>query len=141
MKIKKVIIVFILIILICVACATEATEVSEEPINYEYTVATEASGATSYIFGSKVKPKLSLKEDGSIADIKTVNVALAYLNLPKISVAVPERETITGQRYDRGVYYWENYPLGSLKIQRSLCRVGNSNKHYDCIWKITVSEE
>ena len=105
---------------------------------YRYKITTEKSGATSYIFEGNEKPKLNLCGN-NICDVASVNDALKFLELPSISDGVSDLSSITGARTDRGLYYWENYSLGTLTIERSLCSSGSEN--FNCIWKVRIKEE
>ncbi|MEQ9442571.1 MAG: hypothetical protein RIG62_26260 [Cyclobacteriaceae bacterium] len=111
---------------------------AKEPLKeFEYRKATEISGATSYIFEDDKKPKLNLNINGTIANLSNVNALLTFLDLPKVTKLVPERSSITGYRFHRAQYYWEDYPLGNLTINRSIC--GSGSNQYDCVWKVIVS--
>jgi len=104
---------------------------------YQYRIATEGSGSKSYIFTDKEKPKLNLCEN-DICDVSTVNAVLSFLKLPNVSTGVPDRESITGHRWHRGTYYWKDYPLGPLTVERDLC--GHGENKYDCILKIRIDK-
>ena len=99
----------------------------------------ETSGATSYIFYKNRKPALKFDSKGGISDLKGVNSVLDYLGLPAVDKTVPERSAITEFRGHRAQYHWEDYSLGFLTIERSLC--GSGNNHYDCIWKVTIGSK
>lgn len=119
---------------------TPTTEPTPTPQTFNYEIITETSGATSYIFNDDMKPALDLDKDAGVKDIESVNEVLAILELPLVSNTVQERSSITGQRFHRGQYYWEDYPPGALVIERSLCR-NEKYEHYDCIWKVSVGRE
>lgn len=104
---------------------------------YQYAVETGKSGITSYNFNENEKPKLDLCGN-NICNVSSVNAVLKFLNLPTISKGVAELSSITGYRTDRGLYHWENYPLGTLTIRRTLC---GGSKRYDCISGITIKKE
>lgn len=104
---------------------------------WKYRVVTEVSGAKSYIFEDDAKPPLTLASSGAIADFQKVNQVLRLLELPPVSRNVPNQEDITGLRGDRGAYVWNDYPLGVLRIKRTLAR-GSFGGHYDAIWKVTI---
>jgi len=98
---------------------------------YEYRKATERSGAVSYIFAGDEKPKLNLR---------SLNKALKTIGLSSVGQIPREQSEISGSRYDRAEYHWQNYSKGYLIVERSLCgRV--SSERYDCIWKITVRKK
>lgn len=117
---------------------SEISATSEELV-YEYTVIGDTDDATSFIFTSNSKPELTIDETGSV-NIETINAALTRLNLPRLTYAVPELSSITGLAGDTGVYYWEDYLFGSLTIWRASCQEG-SDKSYDCISRVTVSNQ
>ena len=119
-------------------CGSEKT--LEVP-KYKVDKGTKFRGSTSYVrytFEGEPKPKLSLASEGAIAEVSSINEALRLLNLPEISHGVPELESITGSRMDRGFYYWEDYPLGTLILNRTTC--GGWPNIHDCIWSITIAQ-
>ena len=128
----------ILVLAVFAGCQNggNSTQDSERP-NWPYRVATETSGATSYIFTGDEKPPITLAGT-MVANFAQVNAALEYLDLPLVDHNVMEQESITGYRSDRGAYYWDNYSLGTLIMRRSTARVGG--KARDVIWKFTLEK-
>lgn len=102
---------------------------------YEYRVATETSGATSYIFDGDDLPTLEFNSAG--IDLESVNHALKYLKLPEVTEAVRDGFSITGLRADVGAYHWDDYELGPMTVAATPCRM--DHKWQACIWKVTVS--
>jgi hypothetical protein len=106
--------------------------ISQPELKWSYYKTTEQSGATSYIFSHATMPKFSIAESGTL-DVNQINEVLGFLSLPLIDRNVPELESLTGSRYDRGEYLWNDYPLGPMTIRRGLST-------YDGISKITISD-
>ena len=106
---------------------------------YDYSTrkTTGRSGEIMWIFEGEYSPPLKLKNDSTF--ISSVNLVLTKLELPKISNVAIEKEKLTGYRTDRGAYEWADYPLGQLRIQRSLDRDINYD-YYDCIWKVIIKK-
>ena len=99
---------------------------------------------TRYIFEDP-KPELSLAMDSKsryfrISNISSINELLEYLELPKIASAVPELASITGSSYDVGYYLWEDYPAGTLLLERALCREKDQITTYFGISNLTVTQ-
>jgi len=99
---------------------------------------------TRYIFGDPI-PEFSLAMDIKnrcfrISNISSINALLEYLELPKIASVVPELASITGSFYDTGYYYWEDYPNGTLLIERALCKQKDHITTYFGISNLTVTQ-
>ncbi len=99
---------------------------------------------TRYIFGDPI-PEFSLAMDIKnrcfrISNISSINALLEYLELPKIASVVPELASITGSFYDTGYYYWEDYPNGTLLIERALCKQKGHITTYFGISNLTVTQ-
>ena len=97
---------------------------------------------TRYTFEDP-KPKLSLSADKErrylrISRITTINIVMDYLDLPKVTKAVPELASITGSSRDASCYRWDDYPLGILLIKRTLCSNIEKISTYSCISSITI---
>ncbi len=100
---------------------------------------------TRYTFEDP-KPKLSLSADKErrylrISRITTINIVMDYLNLPKVTKAVPELVSITGSSQDTNCYRWDDYPLGILLIKRTLCSNIEKISIYPCISSITITKK
>lgn len=116
-----------------------------KPPVYNYTVKKAYFGnkmETRYVF-LEPNPKLSLKLDGSgnyfnITDIKSINDTLEHLKLPKVEKAVPELASLTGAKGDVNLYRWQDYPLGVLTIERSLCQEEDSLEVYQGIITLRI---
>ena len=100
---------------------------------------------TRYIFGDPI-PEFSLAMDIKsrcfrISNISSINALLEHLELPKIASVVPELASITGSFYDTGYYYWEDYPNGTLLIERALCKQKGHITTYFGISNLTVTQK
>ncbi len=117
----------------------------EKPIVYNYQenkVYVAGRAETQYIF-LEPQPRLSLKLDSTgtyfhIADIKPINDMLKHLNLPEIEDAVQELSFITGSKRHAKMYRWENYPLGTLIIHRTICQDSKSLEVYQGVAMVRV---
>jgi uncharacterized MnhB-related membrane protein len=88
-------------------------------------------------------PQLSLVMDPKtqyfdIKNVYSVNRILDYLGLPKVKTAVPELASVTGSRNDINLYRWDDYPLGTLIIERGICQDRERIDSYQCIVSIMV---
>ena len=114
-------------------------------VNYKYHIEkgfTKNAPYTRYIFKNP-KPKISLCLDKSgkyfhIKNIKPVNKVLESLNLPKVTKGVLELSAITGSQYDMSCYRWDDYPEGTLLIEKDLCKDKNSLTIYHCIATLKI---
>ncbi|MCX8159451.1 MAG: hypothetical protein N3G18_00780 [Candidatus Saccharicenans sp.] len=88
-------------------------------------------------------PELKLVMDPNgrtftIEDPESVNLVLDQLKLPRVSHGVKELVTITGNQTDVGVYRWDDYPQGTLIVERALFQQKNTMKSYNAISRIIV---
>ena len=100
------------------------------------------SPVTMFVFEDPGPPlSLALQKGGKyqvIRDIRTVNRVLEYLNLPPVSEGVPELVSITGSNLDAGKYRWDDYPRGTLLVERGICHDMTTSDSFPCIMRITV---
>lgn len=99
---------------------------------------------TRFLFAENEGPKINLtmSPDGKyfhLEDITGLNRILERLGLRKIWRGVPELASLTGLRSDINCYRWDDYPLGVLVIERSLCRDPDRLEAYNCISRITIT--
>ncbi|HVP92065.1 MAG TPA: hypothetical protein VMS75_12720 [Terriglobales bacterium] len=97
---------------------------------------------TVYSF-SEPGPELVLSmEDGgnslSITDIDPLNRVLEYVGLPPVKRGARELSLITGSGLDANKYQWDDYALGTLIIERGICRNVTSASTFPCIESITI---
>lgn len=104
-----------------------------EPLRFPYRKVMETSGATSFLFEGETRPELRMLFD-DYADPGSVSVALRALGLPPARGRQPEASTITGYRWDRGSFEWEDYSQGHLTVRRS----DRPQREAICVWKITI---
>ncbi|MBP6909168.1 MAG: hypothetical protein KBC18_01950 [Candidatus Saccharicenans sp.] len=88
-------------------------------------------------------PELKLEMDPggktfTLKDPESLNIVLAQLNLPPVSHGVPELSTITGNRTDQQVYRFDDYPLGTLIVERSLYQNTKVALSYYCVSRIII---
>ncbi|MEN6312074.1 MAG: hypothetical protein ABFD80_11110 [Acidobacteriota bacterium] len=106
----------------------------------ERVVAGEAQ--TMYIF-AEPGPELvlSMEEGGrslAVTDVDPLNRVLDYVGLPPVKTGARELASVTGSSLDVDKYRWDDYELGSLIIERSICRNITTTNTYPCIQAITV---
>jgi hypothetical protein len=85
--------------------------------------------------------EVSMEEGGkylTIPDVDPLNRVLEYMGLPPVKHGVPELASITGSPLDVGRYRWDDYELGTLILERGICRNIRTAKTYPCIEVITV---
>jgi len=95
-----------------------------------------------YVFKNPM-PRLSLSMDSRgkylhISNVAPINKVLGFLNLPKVSSKVPELASITGSQLDTNHYRWDNYPEGTLLLERTLCHDIRKVETYHCISSISI---
>ena len=91
--------------------------------------------------GPSPKLKLTLAPDGrhyNITDVAPVNHVLEDLGLPLVKSGVLELAAVTGRLTDVNYYRWDDYELGILTIERSLCNDKNSLERYHCLVSLTI---
>lgn len=98
-----------------------------------------------YVF-QEPKPKLSLTIDKRgnylhLWNVKSLNVVLKGLGLPRVGSGVPELASITGSRLDIRYYRWGDYPLGILIIERDLCQDRKRLTSYHCLSVLTIESK
>ncbi|MBC7363766.1 MAG: hypothetical protein H5U07_04380 [Candidatus Aminicenantes bacterium] len=85
--------------------------------------------------------KLDMDPNGrtfTLRDIESLNLVLDQLNLPPVSHGVQELYTLTGNQTDIGIYRWDDYPLGTLIVERTIFQHRDSLQSYHAIASITV---
>lgn len=97
---------------------------------------------TIYSF-SEPGPELALSMDEggktlSITDIDPLNRILVYVGLPPVKKGAPELSSITGSSLDVDKYRWDDYELGTLIVERGICRNVTTTSTYPCVETITV---
>ncbi len=123
---------------------------------YQYTVSesdTLYSHRTIYTFftGQEVErdstipapPELKVVMDPNgrtftLEDPESLNLVLDQLKLPRVSHGAKELVTITGNQTDVGVYRWDDYPLGTLIVERTLFQKRDNLQSYNAISRIIV---
>lgn len=84
---------------------------------------------------------LSMEEGGkslAITDIDPLNRVLEYVGLPPVKTGARELSSVTGSSLDASKYQWDDYALGTLIIERGICRDVTSASTYPCIDSITI---
>lgn len=74
----------------------------------------------------------------TLEDPESLNLVLDQLKLPRVSHGAKELVTITGNQTDVGVYRWDDYPLGTLIVERTLFQQKNTLQSYNAISRIIV---
>ena len=67
-----------------------------------------------------------------------MNKVLTMLGLPPVKAGAKELSSITGRATDVNHYRWDDYPLGTLTLERGLCQNKDSLERYHCIVFISV---
>jgi hypothetical protein len=97
---------------------------------------------TIFVFEDPGPPlSLSMQKGGKymvVKNVRTVNSALEFLNLPPVAAGVPELASITGRRLDADKYRWDDYEKGVLLIERGICRDMTTAEAFTCIARITI---
>lgn len=98
---------------------------------------------TRYVFLEGKGRKLTLtmeagKQYFHLNDPYEVNAILSFLKLPPVSHGVRELSAITGKKLDSNFYRWDDYKLGTLIVERTLCQDRNGLTTYHCIITLTV---
>lgn len=75
----------------------------------------------------------------AIKDVRPVNNVLEFLGLPPLSAGVQELASITGKTLDADKYRWDDYEMGVLLLERSICRDMTSASSFPCIARITLT--
>lgn len=88
-------------------------------------------------------PELKLVMDPNgrtftIEEPESLNLVLDQLKLPRVSHGAKELVTITGNQTDVGVYRWDDYPLGTLIVERALFQQKKTMQSYNAISRIIV---
>ncbi len=88
-------------------------------------------------------PELKLEMDPggqtfTLKDPESLNLVLEQLNLPPVNKGVPELSTITGNRLDQGIYRFDDYPLGTLTVERAIFQNKKVALSYHCISRIII---
>jgi hypothetical protein len=87
------------------------------------------------------KLKLTLDPNGRnyhITNVEPINHVLEDLGLPLVRSGVRELAAVTGRLTDVNYYRWDDYELGILTIERSLCNNKNSLERYHCLVSLTI---
>jgi len=85
--------------------------------------------------------KLDMDPNGrtfTIRDIESLNLILDQLSLPRVSHGVQELFALTGNQTDVGIYRWDDYPLGTLIVERTIFQKRDSLQSYHAIASIIV---
>jgi hypothetical protein len=84
---------------------------------------------------------LSMGDGGkslSVTDVDPLNRVLEYVGLPLVDHGTPELSTVTGSNLDSDKYRWDDYALGTLIIERGICRKITTTSTFNCIQAIVV---
>jgi hypothetical protein len=84
---------------------------------------------------------LTMEEGGKsldIVDIDPLNRVLVYIGLPPVKRGMQELSTLTGSTLDANKYRWDDYELGTLIVERGICRDVNTTRTFPCIDLITI---
>jgi hypothetical protein len=84
---------------------------------------------------------LSMGDGGkslSVTDVDPLNRVLEYVGLPPVDHGTPVLSTITGSNLDTDKYCWDDYALGTLVIERGICRNVATTSTFNCIQAIIV---
>jgi hypothetical protein len=74
----------------------------------------------------------------SVTDIDSLNRVLEYVGLPPVDHGTPELSAVTGSNLDSDKYRWNDYALGTLTVERGICRNIATTSTFNCIQAIIV---
>jgi hypothetical protein len=115
-------------------------------LTLNYYVDEDSQGAiVRYIFEDP-KPRIPVSMDSNgkyfhIKNITVINEILDRLRLPRITKGAQELALITGSISHVNLYRWDDYPLGVLIIERTLCRNKETLDTFNCLAAITVRKK
>lgn len=115
-------------------------------LTLNYYIDEDAPGEiVQYIFEDP-KPRIPLSMDANgkyfhITNITVINEILDRLQLPRIKKGAKELALITGSSSHVDLYRWDDYPLGVLIIERTLCRNKDTLATFNCLASITVKRK
>jgi len=129
-----------------VKAQVKGTFFPEKPLHFIYYKEEGRAGTKRYVrytFESP-GPKLHVSMDKdqkyfNLKDVYELNRVLEFVGLPKVQKPVQELAAITGSRNDLNLYRWDNYPLGTLIIERQICQNRDSLESYQCIQAIMIT--
>jgi hypothetical protein len=84
---------------------------------------------------------LSMGDGGktlSVTDVDPLNRVLEYVGLPPVDHGTPELSTVSGSNLDSDKYRWDDYELGTLVVERGICRNIATTSTFNCIQTIIV---
>jgi len=97
---------------------------------------------TIYAFGDPGPELVLSMGDGgkslSVTDVDPLNRVLEYVGLPTVDHGAPELSTVTGSNLDADKYRWDDYELGTLIVERGICRNVTTANTFSCIQAIVV---
>lgn len=109
---------------------------SEISISSDYRIATETSGAQSYLFEARSTPMV--RDVDHPAMIEDVNAVLKIVSLPPVDRTMHLAKPPEFRPHRTSRHRWPSYPGGWLEIQRKICnRSSDKKSQYSCISKIT----
>jgi len=95
--------------------------------------------------GEEVPPppelKLVMDPNGrtfTIEDPESLNLILDKLNLPRVKHGAQELFLSTGNQTDIGIYRWDDYPLGTLIVERDIYQNKKTMQSYQAISRIII---
>lgn len=115
-------------------------------LTLNYYIDEDAPGEiVQYIFEDP-KPRIPLSMDANgkyfhITNITVINEILDRLQLPRIKKGAKELALITGSSSHVDLYRWDDYPLGVLIIERTLCRNKDTLATFNCLASVTVKRK
>lgn len=97
---------------------------------------------TIYVFADPGPELVLSMSDGgkslSVTDVEPLNRVLEYVGLPPVDHGAPELSKVTRSNLDTDKFRWEDYPLGTLTIERGICRDITTTSTFNCIQAIVV---
>jgi hypothetical protein len=117
-------------------------------LDLQYRVA-ENTGSSAHIttyFFDEPPPPLSVTLDDNgkhlhINNPETLNRVLRALKLPEVTTGARELVSITGSRLHTSLYRWEDYPLGTLIVEKKVFQKRSTLEYYPCIANIQIRKK
>jgi len=117
----------------------------ERPLELNYYVRQgkgSASNITTYYFeGPQPRLKLTLDVNGKhlhITNPDSLNKVLNALRLPEVKTGARELVSITGSQLHASLYRWDDYPRGTLIVEKTIYQNRETLESYPCISSIQI---
>ncbi len=117
-------------------------------LNLQYRLVENAGSSghiTTYFFESPQPPlSVSLDENGKYLHLNnpaSLNRVLRALKLPEVPAGAKELASLTGSQLHTSLYRWEDYPLGTLIVEKKVFQNRSTLEYYHCIANIQIRKK